>query len=82
MNHNGSRTSVFKQWNGIDGVMTFTTSNHIGESYVFYDVKFDHVTLRDTRCSWKYESHFSSIDSSKTCLRNVNIRICLFVCLD
>ena len=39
---------VFKQQNGIDGVMTFTTSNHIGESHDFYDVKFDHVTSRDT----------------------------------
>ena len=38
---------VFKQRNGIDGVMTFTTSNHIGESHGFYDVKLDHVTSRD-----------------------------------
>ena len=28
--------------------MTFTTSNDIGESHVFSDVKFDHVTSRDT----------------------------------
>ena len=40
---------AFKHRNGIDGVIAFTTSNHIGESrHGFYDVKFDHVTSRDT----------------------------------
>ena len=32
----------------MDGDMTFTTSDHIGESRDFYNVKFDHVTSRDT----------------------------------
>ena len=38
---------VFKQRKDIDGIMTFTTPNYIGESHVFYDVKFDHVLSRD-----------------------------------
>ena len=54
---------MFKQRNGIDGVMTFTISNHTGESHVYHDVKFDHVTSRDRCCSWNYESHFTSIKS-------------------
>ena len=41
-------TFTSKQRNGIDGVMTFTTTNHIGDSHYSYDVKFGHVTSRDT----------------------------------
>ena len=43
-----SVTCVFKQRNGRNGVTTFATSNHIGDSHGFYYFKFDHVTLRDT----------------------------------
>ena len=35
-------------WNSGTASMAFTTSNHIRESHVFYDVKFDHVSSRDT----------------------------------
>ena len=41
----------------------FTTSNHIGESHGFYDVKFDHVTSYNTMLLMELndELHFSSL---------------------
>ena len=38
---------VLKQRNVFDDVMTFTTSNHIGEIHVFMTPSLNHVTLRD-----------------------------------
>ena len=43
---------VFKLRNGIDDVMVWRLqlpiTHHLGESHVFYDVKFDHVKSRGT----------------------------------